>query len=212
MLEQLSAATVSQPPLTLVTLAMQTASQECCWLQGSRMGRHGGESFPLFELIQLCSRPCGLHVCGCVLTPLPLARPSCGRGVSGSLSAAISARSAWKTRTVVSRFRVLRLAAVSSMPDNALPSSGELFALSPYDITGQSVEPVLDSSRYFVLRVESEGPSGESRKAYIGMGVSRLLGDCVRRVEDRGWAGWVPLNSLRLSGALGNARSAESKA
>jgi len=45
------------------------------------------------------------------------------------------------------------------------PSSGEVFAQSPYDVTGAAVEPVLDSSRYFVLRVEDGG-----RKAYIGIG------------------------------------------
>jgi hypothetical protein len=50
--------------------------------------------------------------------------------------------------------------------------NGELFAECPYDITGTSVEPVLDSSRYFVLRVESQGPNGQMKKAYIGMGVS----------------------------------------
>ncbi|KAJ9475745.1 Adaptin ear-binding coat-associated protein [Pseudozyma hubeiensis] len=48
--------------------------------------------------------------------------------------------------------------------------SGELFAECPYDVTGTSVEPVLDSSRYFVLRVESQGPDGKKKKAYIGMG------------------------------------------
>lgn len=49
---------------------------------------------------------------------------------------------------------------------------GELFAMAPYDVTGKSVEPVLDSSRYFVLRVESDGPTPEQRrKAYIGVGV-----------------------------------------
>ncbi|CCF49495.1 hypothetical protein NDA11_002644 [Ustilago hordei] len=49
-------------------------------------------------------------------------------------------------------------------------NTGELFAECPYDVTGTSVEPVLDSSRYFVLRVESEGPHGKKKKAYIGMG------------------------------------------
>ncbi|CBQ69614.1 conserved hypothetical protein [Sporisorium reilianum SRZ2] len=48
--------------------------------------------------------------------------------------------------------------------------SGELFAECPYDVSGTSVEPVLDSSRYFVLRVESQGPDGKKKKAYIGMG------------------------------------------
>lgn len=65
-------------------------------------------------------------------------------------------------------------------------TSGELFALCPYDLSGQSVESVLDSSRYFVLRVESEDtPSSSSsgaanhqnstdakkkKRAFIGMG------------------------------------------
>jgi len=44
-------------------------------------------------------------------------------------------------------------------------TTGELFAQSPYDVSGTSVEPVLDSSRYFVLRVEDSG-----KKAYIGIG------------------------------------------
>ena len=58
--------------------------------------------------------------------------------------------------------------------------SGELFAECPYDVTGTSVEPVLDSSRYFVLRVESQGPDGKKKKAYIGMGVS-----CIDRTRLR---------------------------
>jgi len=45
------------------------------------------------------------------------------------------------------------------------PSSGDVFAQSPYDVTGAAVEPVLDSSRFFVLRVEDSG-----KKAYIGIG------------------------------------------
>ncbi|WFD38499.1 uncharacterized protein MJAP1_001452 [Malassezia japonica] len=49
--------------------------------------------------------------------------------------------------------------------------TGELFAASPYDVSGKSVEPVLDSSRYFVLRVESDGPTPDQRRtAYIGVG------------------------------------------
>ncbi|KAI9480829.1 MAG: adaptin ear-binding coat-associated protein 1 [Benjaminiella poitrasii] len=44
-------------------------------------------------------------------------------------------------------------------------STGELFAMCPYDIQSNSVEAVLDSSRYFVLKIENEG-----RHAFIGMG------------------------------------------
>ncbi|ORZ04007.1 adaptin ear-binding coat-associated protein 1 NECAP-1 [Syncephalastrum racemosum] len=44
-------------------------------------------------------------------------------------------------------------------------NTGELFALCPYDPASNSVEPVLDSSRYFVLKIEHEG-----RHAFIGMG------------------------------------------
>ncbi|KZS89993.1 adaptin ear-binding coat-associated protein 1 NECAP-1, partial [Sistotremastrum niveocremeum HHB9708] len=45
------------------------------------------------------------------------------------------------------------------------PSTGDLFAQAAYDAEKPNVEAVLDSSRYFVLRVE-EG----NRKAYIGIG------------------------------------------
>ncbi|KAI8090054.1 adaptin ear-binding coat-associated protein 1 [Halteromyces radiatus] len=43
--------------------------------------------------------------------------------------------------------------------------SGEVFAVCPYDPASNSVEAVLDSSRYFVLKIENEG-----RHAFIGMG------------------------------------------
>ncbi|KAH7889526.1 hypothetical protein F5I97DRAFT_1924063 [Phlebopus sp. FC_14] len=43
--------------------------------------------------------------------------------------------------------------------------TGELFARAEYDPLKPSVEAVLDSSRYFVVRVEDAG-----KKAYIGMG------------------------------------------
>jgi hypothetical protein len=39
------------------------------------------------------------------------------------------------------------------------------FAKALYDPSKPSVEAVLDSSRYFVIRIEDDG-----RKAYIGMG------------------------------------------
>jgi len=44
-------------------------------------------------------------------------------------------------------------------------TTGEVFAQAPYDSTGAAVEATLDSSRYFVLRVEDSG-----KKAYIGVG------------------------------------------
>ncbi|KAJ7256471.1 adaptin ear-binding coat-associated protein 1 NECAP-1 [Mycena haematopus] len=43
--------------------------------------------------------------------------------------------------------------------------TGELFAKADYDTNRPPVEAVLDSSRYFVVRVEDSG-----KKAYIGMG------------------------------------------
>jgi len=46
-----------------------------------------------------------------------------------------------------------------------LTRTNEVFANAPYDPAKPSVEGVLDSSRYFVVRVEDGG-----RKAYIGMG------------------------------------------
>ncbi|KAL0097533.1 adaptin ear-binding coat-associated protein 1 [Phycomyces blakesleeanus] len=45
------------------------------------------------------------------------------------------------------------------------PNTGEVFAVCPYDPNSNSMEPVLDSSRYFVLKIEHEG-----RHAFIGMG------------------------------------------
>ncbi|KAI9144131.1 hypothetical protein BKA69DRAFT_1164299 [Paraphysoderma sedebokerense] len=45
------------------------------------------------------------------------------------------------------------------------PNTGELFALCNYNPDNNSVEPVLDSSRYFVLRIEDKG-----RHAYVGLG------------------------------------------
>ncbi|TFK54650.1 adaptin ear-binding coat-associated protein 1 NECAP-1 [Heliocybe sulcata] len=45
------------------------------------------------------------------------------------------------------------------------PQTGELFAKTKYDPLKPPVDAVLDSSRYFVIRLEDEG-----KKAYIGMG------------------------------------------
>jgi hypothetical protein len=44
-------------------------------------------------------------------------------------------------------------------------SKCEVFAKAQYDPAKPSVEAVLDSSRYFVVRVEDAG-----KKAYIGLG------------------------------------------
>ncbi|ORX92556.1 adaptin ear-binding coat-associated protein 1 NECAP-1 [Basidiobolus meristosporus CBS 931.73] len=46
-------------------------------------------------------------------------------------------------------------------------NTGELFAVCPYTPENNSVEPVLDSSRYFVLRIED---NGKRRHAFVGMG------------------------------------------
>ncbi|KAJ3064274.1 hypothetical protein HDU98_012287 [Podochytrium sp. JEL0797] len=46
-------------------------------------------------------------------------------------------------------------------------TTGELFAMCPYPPDGSTVEPVLDSSRYFVLTLVDKA---SGRKAYIGMG------------------------------------------
>lgn len=55
--------------------------------------------------------------------------------------------------------------------------TGELFASCPYDVTGKSVESVLDSSRYYVIRVESN-ENCSKRHAFIGIGVSRHTRQC----------------------------------
>jgi len=45
------------------------------------------------------------------------------------------------------------------------PNTGDLFAQAKYDPAKPCVDAVLDSSRYFVIRIEEQG-----RKAYIGIG------------------------------------------
>ncbi|KDN52068.1 adaptin ear-binding coat-associated protein 1 NECAP-1 [Tilletiaria anomala UBC 951] len=71
-------------------------------------------------------------------------------------------------------------------------STGELFALCPYDLSGTSVEPVLDSSRYFVLRIESPDPSGNKRRAYIGMGFQDRSESFDFNVALQDWTKCVP--------------------
>ncbi|WFD25966.1 hypothetical protein MNAN1_000939 [Malassezia nana] len=63
------------------------------------------------------------------------------------------------------RIRVLEHAETCEirLEDN---ETGELFASCPYDVSGKSVEATLDSSRCFVVRVESE----DGRHAFIGLG------------------------------------------
>ncbi|KAI0345295.1 adaptin ear-binding coat-associated protein 1 NECAP-1 [Trametopsis cervina] len=62
------------------------------------------------------------------------------------------------------RLRIIeRSAGVTIQFEDA--TTGELFARADYDPAKPSVEAVLDSSRYFVVRVEDNG-----RRAYIGMG------------------------------------------
>ncbi|KAJ7311510.1 adaptin ear-binding coat-associated protein 1 [Mycena albidolilacea] len=75
-------------------------------------------------------------------------------GEWGDLSAPL-----WK-----GRIRIIEKSAGASLLFED-PQSGELFAKADYDITRPPVEAVLDSSRYFVVRVEDAG-----KKAYIGMG------------------------------------------
>ncbi|KAJ1964595.1 Adaptin ear-binding coat-associated protein 2 [Dispira parvispora] len=62
------------------------------------------------------------------------------------------------------RLRVMTIgdSCVLRLEDN---KTGELFAQCNYDQQGVAVEPVLDSSRYFVLKVEDQG-----RHAFIGLG------------------------------------------
>jgi len=45
--------------------------------------------------------------------------------------------------------------------------TGDLFANCPYTLDGKSVEPVLDSSRYYVIRVED---AATGQRAFLGMG------------------------------------------
>ncbi|EJD53141.1 adaptin ear-binding coat-associated protein 1 NECAP-1 [Auricularia subglabra TFB-10046 SS5] len=64
------------------------------------------------------------------------------------------------------RLRLIELSkGVTIQLEDATTGKYAVFAQSPYNVQNRSVEAVLDSSRYFVLRVEDNG-----RKAYIGLG------------------------------------------
>ncbi|KAJ3178379.1 Mitochondrial intermediate peptidase [Irineochytrium annulatum] len=69
-------------------------------------------------------------------------------------------------------------------------TSGELFAVCPYKLDGSSVEPVSDSSRYFVLTIVDRG---SGKHAFVGMGFPErsmafdfnvALQDHVKRVKN----------------------------
>ncbi|KAH6918442.1 adaptin ear-binding coat-associated protein 1 [Coprinopsis sp. MPI-PUGE-AT-0042] len=63
------------------------------------------------------------------------------------------------------RLRILETGSAGAVLMFEDSQTGELFAKTPYDPDRPAVEAVLDSSRYFVVRVEDAG-----KKAYIGMG------------------------------------------
>jgi hypothetical protein len=78
-----------------------------------------------------------------------------------------------KRQIFTARLRILETAIPTANNDETVktdilledPSNGQLFAAAPYTVTGV-VEQVLDSSRFFALRVEGEG----GRKAVLGIG------------------------------------------
>nr|ODN87008.1 adaptin ear-binding coat-associated protein 2 [Cryptococcus depauperatus CBS 7841] len=75
--------------------------------------------------------------------------------------------SEWNVESFLWKGR-LRVVDLGSKSEIRLEDSttGELFAQVNYVSPWNQVEPVLDSSRYFVLRVEGEG----GKRAYIGLG------------------------------------------
>ena len=78
-----------------------------------------------------------------------------------------------KRQIFTARLRVLETAIPTASNDETVksdilledPSNGQLFAGAPYTVPGV-VEQVLDSSRFFALRVQGEG----GRKAVLGIG------------------------------------------
>ena len=78
-----------------------------------------------------------------------------------------------KRQIFTARLRILETAIPTASNDETVktdilledPSNGQLFAAAPYTTTGV-VEQVLDSSRFFAIRVEGEG----GRKAVLGIG------------------------------------------
>lgn len=73
-----------------------------------------------------------------------------GKVVCVSLPKVKAAVSAWKMPILVRITIIKRRHGLTLI-------LGELFALCPYSTTGSAVEAVLDSSRYFVLKIEHEG-------------------------------------------------------
>lgn len=71
----------------------------------------------------------------------------------------------WKIPTLVSFSFSLLLVLVYTNEGTCL---GELFAVSP--VREGSVEPVVDSKRYFVLRIENG-----NKHAFVGMGLGFFL-------------------------------------
>jgi len=78
-----------------------------------------------------------------------------------------------KRQIFTARLRILETAIPTAINDESVktdilledPSNGQLFAAAPYTAAGV-VEQVLDSSRFFAIRVEGEG----GRKAVLGIG------------------------------------------